>query len=159
ELGSLEVLLEEDVVRLGDGLDELLTGLGDGLDQLRGNSPLLEGSGVALVEEGAAGEHVDHAAKAVLAPDRHLEDRGLGPDRAQTSEGVVDGRALAVHPGDEGDARERELVGPGPDLLRLALDLAAGRAEDEDRAGSRPEAVPRVVEEGRVAGRVDQIEV
>ena len=72
---------------------------------------------------------------------------------------MLDGRALAVHAGHEGDARERELLAPGPHLLRLDLRLAAGRAEDQDGAGRGAQTVPRVVQEGRVAGRVDQVEL
>jgi hypothetical protein len=72
---------------------------------------------------------------------------------------VVDARTLAVHAGHEADARKPELVAPRPHLLGLDLDLAPGRAEDEHGAGRGAEAVPRVVQEGGVAGRVDQVQV
>ena len=87
-----------------------------------------------------------------------MEDGGLGTDRAEVLERVVDRCPLTIHPRDEGDARECQLLAPGPDLLRLDLHLAAGRAEDEDGPGGRPEAVPGVVEEGGVAGSIDEVD-
>src|SRR4026208_2018410 len=70
---------------------------------------------------------------------------------------MIEARALAVEPRDEADARQPDLLAPRPDLLDLDLHLAAGRAEPADAAGGRREAVPRVVQERGVAGRVDEV--
>src|SRR5438309_12047271 len=82
-----------------------------------------------------------------------------GADRLQVLERVLDGRPLAVEAGDEGDAREAELLAPRPYLLHLDLHLAPRRPEDQDGAGRGAQTVSRVVQEGRVAGRVDQVEL
>src|SRR5205814_368701 len=79
----------------------------------------LERARLALVEEGLPGEHVDHAPELRLGADRYLEDGGPGADRLQVLERVLDGRPLAVEAGDEGDAREAEILAPPPHPLHL----------------------------------------
>src|SRR6185503_5718415 len=64
-----------------------------------------------------------------------------------------------IEPRDEAHAREPELVAPSPQLLGFDLDLAPARPEHEDHAGGAVETVATVVDEGRIAGRVDDVEV
>src|SRR5438445_523991 len=67
-------------------------------------------------------------------------------------------RALAVHPVHHDEAGDPLLPGVAPCPLALYLD--AGHAvDDEERGIGHPEAGLGLGEEGRVAGRVDQVEL
>ncbi len=159
ELRPVEILLEQLVVGLGDDLDQLLARRRDLVGQLGGDRLLLHGPRVALVDEGTPGQHVDHAAELGLDPDRDLEHGGLHAEQLQILQRVLQPGALAVEPRDEADGRQPQLLAPAPHLLRLDLHLAAGRAEHQDDAGRGAETVVRVVQEGRVPGRVDQVDL
>src|SRR6185503_20461807 len=144
ELGPLEILLEQLVVRFRDGLDELIAGRSDLVGERRRRLRFLDL--LVLVDVGLAGEEIDDAFEAGLGADRHLEHGGLHAERLQVLERVGDARALAIESCDEAHAREPQLVAPSPQLLGFDLDLAAAGPEDEDRAGRAIEAVPAVVD-------------
>src|SRR5206468_8109866 len=65
-------------------------------------------SRLPLVQIGAAGEQVDHAAELRLAADGELEERGLGTDRLEVLQRVPDVGALAVHARDEADGGDAD---------------------------------------------------
>jgi hypothetical protein len=159
QLHALEVPLEQVVVGLRDGLDQPLARRRHLVRQLRRRRLLLHDPRVALVDEGSPGEDVHDAVEPGLGPDRHLKHRRLGAEQLQVLERVVHAGALAVEPGDEADGRQAALLAPGPHLLGLDLDLAAGRAQHQHHAGRRHEAVVGVVQERRVSWRVDQTQL
>jgi hypothetical protein len=110
ELGPLEVLLEELVVRLGDRLDQLVARRRDLGGEVGRRLRLLHL--LVLVDPGLAGEQVDDALEGGLVPDRDLQHGGLHAERLEVVERVLEARALAVESGDEPDAGEPQLVAP-----------------------------------------------
>ena len=144
QLLATEELLEQLVVGLGDGLEELGAVLVRLLHQVGRDVldlVLLAQGGLAAPDEGTHGDQVDDADEVVLGADGQLDDQRLGLEAVHDGvDGEVEVRAELVHLVDEADARDVVLVGLTPDGLRLGLDalLAVedgdGTVEDAQRA-------------------------
>ncbi len=160
ELAALEVLLEERVVGLGERLDEPLARRGDRVGQVGGHGPFLERPGVALVDEGRPESRSTTPRNSPSLPIGSWRTAGFASERLQVLERVVEARALAVEAGHEGDARQ-------PRARRSQLQIFSSSTFASPPVGPRTttapvaarETVPRVVQEGRVAGRVDDVQL
>ena len=166
--GGLHLLLGE--VALGEErLHELVVALGDHLDER-----LVQGRGVLreLLGDGARrrlaggvgqvalhGHEVDDAAKGLLASDGGLEaDAGAAELAGKLLHDAAAVRVLAVHPVDDHEAGEAELVAELPGFLRLDLDAGDG-VHDEKRGVRRLQAADHLGDEDPVAGRVDEVDL
>ena len=156
--GGLHLLLGE--VALGEErLHELVVALGDHLDER-----LVQGRGVLreLLGDGARrrlaggvgqvalhGHEVDDAAEGLLASDGRLEaDAGAAELAGKLLHDAAAVRVLAVHPVDDHEAGEAELVAELPGFLRLDLDAGDG-VHDEER-GVRGACRPQIISETKI---------
>ncbi|APA94092.1 hypothetical protein NS506_00001 [Nocardia seriolae] len=162
ELLAAEELLQQRLIGLGDGLQQLLAVLlgallevGRDLDDL----VLLAELGLALPDLGVHLDQVDDALELVLGADRQLDDQRL---RAQAVDDGLDGEvevgAQLVHLVDEADARDVVLVGLAPDLLGLGLDAFLA-IEHRDGAVEDAQRTLDLDREVHVAGGVDDVDL
>ena len=165
-----EVLLGQRAL-VEEGLHEVLVALGHHLHQLLAPRPrrLLDLGGevdglelpalVALVHVGLLGQEVGHAHEALLLAERDRERDDTAPEGGlERVEGAQERRPLAVHPVDDDQARDPQLrrVAPGA----LGLDLHPRHAvHDQERGVGHAEAGLGLGEEGRVAGRVHEVDL
>src|SRR4051812_12378127 len=166
ELLAAEVLLEQRVVALGDGLDQLgaiLLGL---LDEVgRDLLDLVLGAhldvtlGVAAPGQRAHVDEVDDALEVALGADRDLQHERL---RAEALHDGVDGEvevgAELVHLVDEANARDVVLVGLAPDGLGLGPNALLA-VEHGDRTVEHAERALHLDREVHVAGGVDDVDL
>ena len=151
-----EELLEELVVGLGDGLDELAARLVGGRREVGRDVAL--GGLLALVDVSLHAEQIDDALEVVLAADGDLDGHDLRAEGlAQALDGEREVGALAVEHVAEEDAREAAFVGARPEPLGLDLD-AEDAVDDHEGRLDDPQRGDGVGEEARVAGRVEEIE-
>jgi len=159
DLGILEIGLHELIVGVGASLDQVVTGLLDGVGHL--GRDLLDGElhpEVVLPDQGLALDEIDDAPQGVLGADRELDRDRVGAEPlADRPHRHLEIGADAVHLVDEGDPRDRVLVGLPPDGLRLRLD-AGDRVEDGDRAVEDAQRALDLDREVDVAGRVDDVD-
>ena len=152
ELALVEVLLEQRVVALGDGLHQLFA-------PARGL--VLEVAGDLADSVGGHRLHVqdvDHAVEGVRLAHREGRDRGLDARVAQGFEGRPEIGPLAVDSVHEGENGGAALARGGEHLLAAGLD-AVHRRENEHRAVEGLQGHDAVAVEVPVAGRVDEGEV
>ena len=162
ELLATEVLLQQCLVGLGDGLEQLLAVLGGLVGQIRGD--LLEGRGSTDLDGATPGDgllldQVDDAVEVVLRTDGQLQDQRLG---AQTILDGLDGEEEVgtelVHLVDEADARDVVLLGLSPDLLGLRLDAFLA-VEDGHGTVEHAQAALHLDGEVDVPGSVDDVDL
>ena len=160
DLAALQVGLEQMIVVIGHGLDQLLAVLvrqGAQLGRDLGDLPV--GAQLIDVDDGVHLDEVDDAGELALLADGHLQGDGI---RAQAVdhhlEAAEEVGADAVHLVDEGDARDAVLVGLAPHGLGLRLD-AAHAAEQRDGAVQHAKAALDLHGEVHVPGRVDDVDL
>lgn len=162
ELLATEVLLQQCLVALGDGLEQLgavLLGLvgevrGDVLDLV-----LLTEGGLAAPHLGLHLDQVDDADEVVLGTDRQLDHQRLGTEALlDGAHGEVEVRAELVHLVDEADTRHVVLVGLPPHLLGLRLH-AFFAVEHGDRTVEHAQRALHLDGEVDVAGGVDDVDL
>ena len=149
-----EVLLEHGVVRLGRGLEELVTTPRHLVGELCRDRDL--DLLAALEPVRLAVDEVDIAAERLGRADRQVERRDLRPERrAQGVERRARVRVLAVALV-EHEACRRAGGAPGLDRgLEPGVDPAGGVDHEQGRVG-RVEALDHLADEVGVAGRVDE---
>ena len=163
---AAEVLLEQVLVRFGDGLEQDLAVLRDDLGHVgRDLLDVVLGAhghvalGVARPDQRAHLDQVDDADEVVLDADRQLQHERLGlelvDDRVDRE---VEVGAELVHLVDEADARDVVLVGLTPDGLGLGLDALLA-VEDGDRAIEHAKRALDLDREVDVAGGVDDVDL
>ena len=155
---ALDVLLEQFIVELRDGLDELLARLLDvALDVFRD-----VGDEVFLVMRDnlhVQGQEVDDALEGRFLANRQLHGHDARAEaHAQLLDDLVKVGVLAVHLVDEERARQLCLFGIAPCLLRLDLDARRGRDHDEG-AVCRRQCALDFADEVRIARRIDEIDL
>src|SRR4051812_5246811 len=166
ELLAAEVLLEQRVVALGDGLDQLRAVLLGLLDEVgRDLLDLVLGAhldvtlGVAAPGQRAHVDEVDDALEVALGADRDLQHERL---RAEALHDGVDGEvevgAELVHLVDEANARDVVLVGLAPDGLGLGPNALLA-VEHGDRTVEHAERALHLDREVHVAGGVDDVDL
>jgi hypothetical protein len=162
ELLATEELLQQLVVALGHGLQELLAVflrlllevLRDLLDRV-----VLTELRVATPGQRAVLDQVDDADERALRADRQLDDQRLGAEALlDGAHGEEEVRTELVHLVDEADPRDVVLVRLTPDRLRLRLDtlLAVEHGHRAVQHAQRPLDLDREVD---VAGRVDDVDL
>ena len=113
---------------------------------------------VVLVDASLVGDQVDDALELVLGADRELNRDRVGAEPlADRPHRHVEVGADPVHLVDEGDPRDRVLVGLAPDGLRLGLD-PGDRVEDGDRAVEDAQRALDLDREVDVARGVDDVD-
>ena len=157
---AFEIGLEQVVVVVGDGLDELEAVLVGPQPQLLGDVDDLEvGAQLVLVDQGLHLDEVDDAAELGLAADGDLQRHGVGPQAVDHHlEAAEEVGADAVHLVDESDTRDAVLVGLAPHRLRLGLH-AADEAEERDGPIEHPQAALHLHGEVHVPGRVYDVDL
>ena len=160
DLLAVEVLDREVVGDLDDRLDEALAPGRRLVDHVGRDRPGLGlARAVAGVLVGDHVQHVDDAAKVLLAADRDRDRdaarRELLLDRLERGGEVG---AVAVEVVDEDDARLLELVAAAPQPRGHDLDARHAR-DREERALHDPQRAERVGHEARIAGRVEDVEL
>ncbi len=162
ELFTTEVLLQQRLVALGDGLEQLLAVLGGLIDEIGGD--LLEGR-LRTDLDGAApgdrllGDQVDDAVEVVLGTDRQLQDERLGTETLlDGAHGEEEVRTELVHLVDEADTRHVVFLGLSPDLLGLRLDAFLA-VEHRDRTVEHAQAALHLDGEVDVARGVDDVDL
>ncbi len=166
ELLAAEVLLQQRVVGLCDGLEQLLAVLLDLVDHVcRDLFDLVLGAhghvalGVAGPHESALVDEVDDADEVVLGSDGQLQHERL---RLQTADDRVDGEVEVstqlVHLVDEADAGDVVLVGLTPHGLRLGLHALLA-VEDGDGTVEHAERALHLDREVDVPGGVDDVDL
>ena len=122
-----------------------------------GRDRLLLETPVGLADECAHADQVDHAAEALGCTDRILNRHRAGAENLlELVDRHLEVGALAIHAADEGDHRQRQLGGAGPQLFGFDAQFVRRRRQHEDHAGAGAHAVERVGQEVGVPGRVDQ---
>ena len=159
DLLVVQVGLEELVVVVGAGLDQVGAVLVGGVHEVLGDLGVLElGAELVLPDEGLVLDQVDDADELGLLADRDLDRERVGaeavPHRLDRLEEVGSG---AVHLVDVGDPRNVVLVGLAPDGLGLRLDAGHG-VEQRDRAVQDAEAALDLDGEVDVARRVEDVD-
>ena len=157
---TVEVLLQEPVVALGNPLGEPLARGRDLVRHLRGDLPEgLLAARVVLEEPRLAEEQVHDAAQGAFGADRHLDrNRAHAEERLGIPQDLRETRALAVELRDHDHARQAVLVGGLPERLGLELD-AGGGADDEERGVGDPAGRPAVAEKHGKPGGVEEIDL
>ena len=159
DLLTLEVPLHDRLVRLDDGIDELLPILGCLVGDLRRH---LDGRALALPVRRRVRtqmEKVDDACQVVLVSDRDLNgDAALGQLRANLIESGEEVCSLAVEHVHEEKARDAELLAARPETPCLNLD-PGDAIEDDERSLDDTQRRERVGLEPGVAGRIDQVDL
>ncbi len=155
QLLALQVLVDERVVGLRDGLHQLLAVarrlVGEGVRHVA-LAPL-------LAAEALHGQQVDHALERALRADGQLEGNALlAEHRLELAQRLEEVGVLAVHAVDEDQAGEVALVGEGPGVLGADLDAGGGADDDEGGVGGA-QARLHLPHEVGVAGRVDDVEL
>ena len=158
DLLALEVALHQRLGVLGDLVHQLLAVLLGEVGQVVGDrdlAPVL----AAVVLVGLHVDEVDHAAELVLRADRDLRRHHVraegGLERVQRAEEVGPLAVEHVHVDEPGDA---QLGGPLPQPL--GGDLDAHHAVDHEHGRlAHAQRAQGVGDEGRLAGRVDQIDL
>ena len=151
---AIEVELEQLVVGLGDGFDQLLAARLDGVGERRGR---LADGGVGA-QARLAGREVDDAREGVSGADRDRERDDLhAVALAQRGEHLVEVGVLAVHPRDDDEARQPARVGELPGNVGAGLD-AGGGVDGDERGVGGGDAADDLADEVEVAGRVDHVE-
>ncbi len=162
ELLATEELLQQRLVRLGDGLEQLLAILRGLLREIRRDFLDL----VLLTELGLAGPHlgvhldqVDDALEGVLRADRQLDDQRLRAEAVLDGlHGEVEVRTELVHLVDEADTRHVVLIGLTPHLLGLRLDTFLA-VENRDGAVEHAQRTLHLDGEVHVARGVDDVDL
>ena len=135
EFLTAEILFEQRLVGLGDGLEQLGAVLGGLLGQLSRNVDdviLLAELGLAAPHLGFHFDQVDDALEVSLRTDRQLDRNHPGAEALlHGPHREVEVRADLVHLVDEADPRHVVLIGLSPDLLGLGLDALLA-VEDGD---------------------------
>ena len=111
----VEILLEQRVVRFGHGLAQTRARR-FGAFLLLGVERLLAGFAAGFgIDERLHRQHVDHAVERELGTDRQGQRDRMRVERLlEIRHRVIEARAFAVQPRDEGDSRQTELVHLGP---------------------------------------------
>ncbi len=166
QLLAAEVLLEQRVVGLRDGLEQLGPVLVRLVLQIRGDlldvvlrTELDVSLGVAAPRERAHLHQVDDALEAALGADGQLDDQRLGAEAVDDRvDREVEVGAELVHLVDEADARHVVLVGLAPHRLGLGLDALLA-VEHGDRAVEDAERTLHLDGEVDVPGGVDDVDL
>ncbi len=135
----VQVLLEQAVVALGRGLDQLLPALLGQAEQRFGDGRL--GDPVGTVEVRLHPHQVDHAPEVGLSADGDLErDRPRVQLRPQGLDRAQEVGMLLVHLVDHDQARSAAAVQPLPGDLRAHRHLGGGADDDDRSLGDRQRA-------------------
>src|ERR1700694_4421634 len=155
----VQVLLQQDVVELGDRLDQLLVIELDLLAHLDGDLFGLDGRAqVVGIGDRDLINKVDDALELLLAADRQLDRDGVRPQPlADRLPGREEVGAHPVHLVDEGDWGHLVAIGLPPDGFRLGLDPGDG-VENGDRAVEDAQAPLDLDGEVYVPGCVDDVD-
>ena len=158
DLRALDVLLEQLVVELGDGFDELLARLFDiALDVLRD----VRDEVFLIVRDDlhVQGQKVDDTLEGCLLANRQLHGHdAIAEAHAQLLDDLTEVGVLAVHLVDEESARQLGFLCITPCLLRLDFDARGRRNHDEGAVGRR-QGILDLADEVRIARRVDEIDL
>ena len=159
ELLAAEVTLHQLLVRLDDGVEQLLAILGRGRRQLVRDRHRVALARARRIHVRAVVQQVDDAGQLVLGADRQMDrDAAVGELLLERGQRAVEVGALAIEHVHEDDPRELELLGTRPDARGVHLDAHHG-GDDDERALDDAQARDRVGLEARVAGRVDQVDL
>ena len=160
QLFAAQVLVHQDLVRLGNHLDKLLAPLVGGGQELLGDVAVenLEAL-VGLIEgEGLHDHEINDALEVLFGTDGDLDGHGpslqAGAHHLHHAEEVSTGAVHLVH---EGHAGHAVLVGLAPHGLGLGLDAAHG-AEDGASAVQYAQGALHLGREVHVAGGVDDVD-
>ena len=158
DLRALDVLLEQLVVELGDGFDELLARLFDiALDVLRD----VRDEVFLIVRDDlhVQSQKVDDTLEGCLLTNRQLYGHdAITEAHAQLLDDLTEVGVLAVHLIDEEGARQLGFLSIAPCLLRLDFDARRRRDHDEGAVGRR-QGILDLADEVRIARRVDEIDL
>ena len=159
ELLAVEVPLHERLVRLHDGVEELLPVLGGEVGHLVGDRAGLAFLPALGARVGAHVQDVDDARELVLDADRDVHGDALRRElRAELLERAEEVGALAVEHVDEDDARESEVGRELPRARRPDLD-AHDPGHGQERALDDPRGRPELALEARIARDVDEVQL
>ena len=157
DLLALQVALHQRLGVLGHLVHQLLAVLLREVGEVVGDRDL--GAVPVVVLVGLHVDQVDHAARVVLGPDRDLGRHHVGPEGLlEGIEGAEEVGPLAIEHVHVDQARDAELLRALPQPLRLDLD--AEHAVDHEHGGlAHPQGAQRVGDEGRLARRVDEVDL
>ena len=157
---ALEELFQQDVIRLGDRLDELHTeGLGLFL-QVRGNllHVVLRAHLFVVPQDGLHLDKIDDTGKLRLGTDRDLNhDRFRTQPVANGLGRVLRVTAVLIHLVDEADTRNLVLGSLAPDRFRLGLHTSH-RVKAGDRAVQDAQRTLHLGGKIHVAGGIDNVD-
>ena len=159
---ATEVLLQQDLVGLGDGLEQLgavlvslLLQVGRDVDGLVGLAQLR----LAAPHLGLHLDQVDDALEVTFGTDRQLNRDYVGAEALLHGlDREVEVRADLVHLVHKADARHVVLVGLAPDLLGLRLDALLA-VENGNGPVEHPQAALHLDGEIDVPGSVDDVDL
>src|SRR5215212_3014353 len=154
DLLAFEVLLEQRIVALGYGLEELRRGrLYLVLHALGDLRPLL------AIDEGGPGKEPVDAREVVLASDGKIErDDGLAEAFPELLDHNPEVRALPVEVVDNDDVRDTFFLSPAPHALGDDLDRVLG-VDHQDRAVCHPLGYKGITDKAPVSGGVEHIDL
>ena len=162
EFLTAEVLFEQSLISLGDGLEHLGAVLGGLLDHIVGDVNdvvLLAELGLAAPHLGLHLDQVDDTLEATLGTDRQLDRDHVGAEAfLHGPHREIEVRADLVHLVDETDAGHVVLVGLSPHLLGLGLDALLA-VEDGDGAIEHAQAALHLDGEVDVSRGVDDVDL
>ena len=162
EFFTAEILFEQGLIGLGDGLEQFGAVLGGLIGQLSGNVDdvvLLAELGLTAPDLGLHLHQVDDALEVALGADRQLDRDHAGAEALLHGPNrEVEVRADLVHFVDETDAGYVVLVGLSPDLLGLGLDALLA-VENGDRAIEHAQAALHLDGEVNVSRGVDDVDL
>ena len=160
EFLSIQVFLQEGVIRFGDHFDQFFPGaLGFFLQVCRDFFFRKFAALVAIEVESFLGEKIHYAGKGVFGADGQIQRNGLGRENlldVRKGLGVVG--PLAVHLGDEKNPGQIELVGVIPHFFRRHFHAGDG-VDDHDRSVHGLEAVFGVDDEVGVSRGIDDVDL
>ena len=156
---GLEEFAHQLVIAFGDQLDQGLVGCLGLLGQAGGD--LFDaGAPIAadLIVVGLHLDQIDDALEGLLGPDGELDgDDGASEGGGERLHHALEVRALTVHAGADDHARQLEILGVAPNLLRDHLD--AGDRIDHDQRGIHDrQGELGLVHEHVEAGGVDEVD-
>ena len=154
-LFAVEVTGQEILVRLHDGLHQLLTELTDALRLLLVDVR----DGLLRPLQHLPVEEIDRRAKALVLSDRHVKrDDADAVSLAQLAQDLFEVGVLAVEPADDHYTRCLVIVELAPDELRADLD-PGGRVDHDDRRVRHAHGCMLIAGEIEEARRVEQVDL
>ena len=159
ELLALEVALHQPLVRLHDGVEQLLAVLGHRVRELGRDLARRLLLAALRARVGLHVQKVDDARQLVLDSDRQADGDAASRELLlELAERAVEVGALAVEHVHEDDAREAACLRALPHASRAHFHAHDGAHDDERAVGDR-QARDRVALEAGVARRVDEVDL